>query len=716
MTVRPIDDLTERLNRIDLLLLRAVRRQRARPSTAAKGEHWGQYITDDEVDAMLLAQGEIDVPVWADVGALDDAIVQTGAHRDRPRPGSRMDELRAAFQLDGDDVDLLLLAAAPEISAGYGRIFAYIHDDVHKPFLTVDLATRVLYASRRERMHLQERLLPGSPLIDQRLLLLSPEAGQGPHALRRLSLPPRLLQWLVRAAPIPLEDGATRIPVQGDPFVPERCREQIARLAEAVPPRSLDPRHPTPPHPVTVAIVGGTTGMREGAAMAMVQATGRPSLVRIEVDRCKRYLEQPAELIRDLQLEGEIPYLVNIPDFSDDPEQRERMMGLGTALAQLPYPIAVGGRDRRALSTMLGGDRPRIDLHLGRTTIAERAGAWTEALDKRGWTGIDIHALASRFSAIGGTTIDRVLDRVRAEVGTRNPTDEQVQSSCRDATRPEFSGLVQHIVPRYTWEDLIVGPKLWSQLRQMEDTLAHQEKVMNEWGLRRLRPRGFGLKALFWGEPGTGKTMCAEVLAGALGYDLYRVDLSSIVSKWVGETEKNLRQVFDAAEGGTSVLLFDEGDAIFGSRGDTKSAQDKYANQEVAYLLQRIETFEGCVIITTNLIDNIDEAFLRRFGAIVEFPAPGAADRTRLWDRALPAEPLRAEPIDTTLLGREIRMSGGYIVNAAIGAAHEAVREGRGLIMRDCAIGVARELEKRRLPVDRVNLGKLFPLVEDLFG
>ena len=710
-----LDDLTERLRRVDLLLLRAVQRQRARPAMHQKGQYWGQFITDDEVDELLRSQGELDVPLGASLTSLDEDIATSTVFRDKVRPHSRIDRLLASFDLDGDDLDLILLSVAPEVSAGYGKIFAYLNDDVSRPFLTVDLASRILRTERHGRLELQNRLLPGSPLVQNRLLLLSPEPGKGPQAARRVSVAPRVLQWMLQPGDVVLDDGATRLVIQGQVFVPAAVRKRIDSLAKAMPAPPTDPRVPATPHPLTIAVVGGTQGMREGVAMAVARAAGRASLVRVEVDRCKGYLDNPYDLVRDLRLSGDMPYIVNIPDFSEDPEVREKMMRLGTALATLPYPLCVGGRERRAMATMLGGDRPRLDLPVGRTTADEREGAWVDALDRRGWDGVDTRALAIRFSAIGGTTIDRVLDRVAAEVGEGTPDDGRIQGACREASRPEFSGLVQHVIPRYNWEDLILTDKILGQLRQLEDVLAQQEKVMHTWGQQRLRPRGYGLKALFSGSPGTGKTMCAEVIAGSLGYDLYKVDLSSVVSKWVGETEKNLRQIFDAAEGGTSVLLFDEGDAIFGSRGDNKSAQDKYANQEVAYLLQRLEVFEGCVIITTNLQENIDEAFLRRFGAVIEFPFPSPIERARLWERALPDKRFCADDLDPAMLGRQFHLAGGSIVNAAINACIEAAREDERLAMRHCVVAVARELYKMGKQVNRVNFGEFLPFVEHMF-
>ena len=700
--VSHIDDLADRLRRVDLLLLRAISRQRARPSVHAKGQYWGQLISDDEVDELLHAHGEIDTLGDLGLDGIDTEIARSEAARDAPQPGSRIEALRTSFGLDGDDVDLILLALAPEIAAGYGKIFAYLHDDVHKDFLSVDLATRLIATTRRRRLALLDRLLPGASLITQRLLVLTPEAGKSNQAARRVMFPPRVLPWLIGEGLLPFDDGVTRLDTRRAPFIPESCAHRLEGLGTGG------------DAAITVAIVGGTDGAREAVAVATARAVDR-HLVRVDLGRCRAYLDQPLDLVRDLRLDGAVPYVVNIPDLSEDPEIRGKLMHLGTALATLPYPVCVGGRDRRALATMLGGDRPRLDLPVGRVTVEDRAAAWDRAISARGWTDVDAMRLATRYAGVVGTGVDRVVERVAAELGNGAPQTDTFAAACRDAQRPEIAGLVQHMVPRFTWDDLVLAPKIVSQLKQLEDVLAQQETVLHGWGMQRMRPRGYGLKALFTGGPGTGKTMCAEVIAGSLGYDLYRVDLSSVVSKWVGETEKNLRQIFDAAEGGTSVLLFDEGDALFGSRGESKSAQDRYANQEVAYLLQRLEVYEGCAIVTTNLQENVDEAFLRRFNAVVEFPFPTPEERTRLWEHALPERPdLRGADLDTAGLGRQFHLAGGSIVNAAIMACVDAARSQEPVGMRHVVTAIARELHKMGKQVNRVSFGPWYDVVEGL--
>jgi hypothetical protein len=691
-------DLARRLRRTDLLLLRAVRRQRARPAMRAKGQFWGSVITDDEVDELLRAHGEIDYPAGAD--GLEDAIAASTAYRDAP--GGKLGHLRDTFGLDGDDIDLVLLSLAPEISAGYARIFAYLNDNLNQAYLTVDLATRVLRAERRPRLVLQSRLLPGSPLIRKRLVLMHPVDSVETHTSRRLHPAPRLLRWILARDATLFNDGVRPIPVEGEPLIPATTRERVEQLGGAL------------SQPLTVAVVGGTTGMREGVAMAIARQAGRP-LVRVDLDRCADYLEQPWDLVRDLQLADAIPFMINAPDVSEEPALRAKMMALGTAIGDLPYPVLVGGDDRRAVGAMLGGDRANVTVNVGRTTLDERILAWSQALERRNWDMGMAREIAERFYSVGGTTIDRVLERAQAETGGAEPDVESIWAACREAARPEFSGLAQRIIPKYNWPDLILPDKIIGQLRHLEQYLAQQETVMHRWGGQKVRPRGYGIKALFSGAPGTGKTMCAEVIAGSLGLDLFKIDLSAVISKWVGETEKHLKELFDSAEGGSSVLLFDEGDALFGSRGEAKSAQDKFANQEVAYLLQRLEVFEGCAIVTTNLQENIDEAFLRRFGTVVEFPFPGPAERTLLWRRAIPS----AAPIDPDLdfeyLGRQFQLAGGAIINAAINACVIAAGKGERVSMRHAIVAVARELYKMGKQINRVHFGEFYGEVMDLF-
>ena len=663
----------------------------------AKGQFWGSVITDDEVDALLRAHGEIDYDDSPD--GLDDAVAASAALRDDPH--GRFSRLRRAFNLDGDDSDLILLSLAPEISAGYGKIFAYLNDNLNQAYLTVDLATRVLRTHRTERLALQARLMGGAPLVRNRLLLLNPPDGAETHTARRVHPSDRLLRWLLEEEELPTAAGFMPLDTSSEPFIPGPTRERINDIRDAL------------TQAVTVAVVGSTIGAREGAAMAIARMANRP-LVRVDLERCRPYLEQPWDLLRELLISGALPFVINVASSTEDPALRNQVIDLGAALSTLPYPVLVGGSDRRAISGLLGAERPSLTVQVGKTTLEERMDAWSHAMAARGWSVENGKDIAERFYSVGGTTIERVLERASAECGGREPALDALWSAAREGSRPEFRGMALHVVPRYQWDDLILSEKVKGQLQGLVDYVSNQETVFHRWGASKVRARGYGIKALFSGGPGTGKTMAAEVIAGSLGLDMFRVDLSSVISRWVGETEKNLREIFDAAEGGTAVILFDEADALFGSRGDVKQAQDRFANQEVSFLLQRLEVFEGCAVLTTNLQENIDEAFLRRFGAVIEFPMPSARERLMLWEKAIPDGAPRNKDLDLVQLADQFIIAGGSIVNAAIHACILASTRREPVGMTHVVEAIARELIKMGKQVSRVHFGEFYDRVKGI--
>jgi SpoVK/Ycf46/Vps4 family AAA+-type ATPase len=244
------------------------------------------------------------------------------------------------------------------------------------------------------------------------------------------------------------------------------------------------------------------------------------------------------------------------------------------------------------------------------------------------------------------------------------------------------------------WGDLVLAERPLGLLRSLAAFMRHRDLVLDEWGFGRRAGRAQGMVAMFAGESGTGKTLAARVLAAELGLELFRIDLATVVSKWLGETEKNLERVFAAAQGANAVLFFDEADAVFGRRSDVQDANDRYANLQTAFLLQRMESHDGPVILATNMRGNVDDAFLRRMDAVVEFPFPAAEHRRRLWDLLLPEQAPRAGDVDLDFLAERFELSGGGIRNAAIAAAVLAAQEGVAIGMEQLVRGVAMEYGK----------------------
>jgi SpoVK/Ycf46/Vps4 family AAA+-type ATPase len=263
---------------------------------------------------------------------------------------------------------------------------------------------------------------------------------------------------------------------------------------------------------------------------------------------------------------------------------------------------------------------------------------------------------------------------------------------CRRQARPRLDDLAQRIEPAATWADLVLPPMQRELLQELAVHVRQRRQVYEQWGWAAKGKRGLGISALFAGASGTGKTMAAEVLAATLRLDLYRIDLSTVVSKYIGETEKNLRRIFDAAETSGVILLFDEADALFGKRSQVKDSHDRYANIEVSYLLQRMEAYRGLAILTTNMKDALDSAFLRRLQFVVHFPLPDAAQRAEIWQRVFPSQ-TPTTSLDVAKLAR-LNIAGGNIRNIAVNAAFLAADAGEKVNMHHLLRATQREYAK----------------------
>ena len=290
---------------------------------------------------------------------------------------------------------------------------------------------------------------------------------------------------------------------------------------------------------------------------------------------------------------------------------------------------------------------------------------------------------------------------VAAAAPGHTPRAQAVWNACRSLAQPSLDLLAQRLTPKATWDDLVLGDESAKLLRQIAAQVRDRYRVYEDWGYARKMTRGLGINALFAGESGTGKTMAAEVIANELQLHLYRIDLSAVVSKYIGQTEKNLRQLFDAAEQGGAILFFDEADALFGKRSEVKDSHDRYANIEINYLLQRMESFSGLAILATNMKSALDAAFMRRLRFIVNFPFPGPAERRRMWEKALPAD-VPQEALDHAHLAR-FNVSGGNIHSIALNAAFMAAQRG-GPVTHGLLLSALRsELRKLDKPINEAE-------------
>ncbi|AFZ10980.1 AAA ATPase central domain protein (plasmid) [Oscillatoria nigro-viridis PCC 7112] len=364
-------------------------------------------------------------------------------------------------------------------------------------------------------------------------------------------------------------------------------------------------------------------------------------------------------------------------------------------IAKISSPLIIATLDRRRASR-----NPFITFDVNPPTKQEQLEIWQNALGKIApILNGQVELLVEQFNlnaptiyavcdeAIGFTSeivgtdfTDKLAPQETIKIDRSAAIQNRLWDTCRAQSRPQLDDLAQRILPAASWDDLVLPATAHNTLQEIAAHVRQRTKVYGQWGFASKGGRGLGISALFAGMSGTGKTMSAEVLATELQLDLYRIDLSSVVSKYIGETEKNLRRVFDAAEGGATILLFDEADAIFGKRSDVKDSHDRYANMEVSYLLQRMESYQGLAILTTNLKDSLDTAFLRRIRFVVKYAFPDTKERAEIWRRVFPKN-TPTESLDFARLGR-LNVAGGNIRNIALNAAFMAAEAGEAVMMK----------------------------------
>jgi hypothetical protein len=649
--------MTDELIRLDRRVAGAVTRRR-RGDPKPDDPFRGLYISDDQVDGDLAAGGRI-------ASALD---------------GRRLLRLRASFDLDADDIDLLVVALAPDLDPRFERLYGYLQDDVSRRRASIGLALELCFgAGAAAAGLLRSRLGPDGPLRRGGLVLV--EEPERPFLTRPLRVPDRVAAHLLgedTASPAiaPLLATPRRSTAGGSPLL-------AVGLAAGSPLAYV--RQPVGAAGVALAAGALLDSGREPVVLDLRRLVGDEAAG----------VAAAAVLEARLRDGGIVAFPVEA--------LVERGRAAIRAFTEADCPVVlVGSRgwDPRWSS------RPALVVEAPALDVSQRSFLWSSAVP-----GADAGALSA--FRLGPDEVDRAVQAAtaRAAAEGRSVATADLQAGARAQNAAGLETLARRLEPRVGWDDLVVAPRVHAQLTELADRGRHREQVLGEWGLGSATAAGRGVTALFAGESGTGKTLSAQVVAADLGLDLYVVDLSGVIDKYVGETEKNLDRIFDEADRVNGVLLFDEADALFGRRSEVRDAQDRYANVEVAYLLSRMERFDGLAILTTNLRANLDEAFIRRLDAVVDFPLPDEGERRRLWELHLRPGVPRTADIDLDFLATAFRIPGGNIAGITLTAGYRAAAAGRAVGMADLIAGTEREYRKLgRLCVES-DFGPYYPLV-----
>jgi len=573
---------------------------------------------------------------------------------------SAIEALCIAFGLSHFERDVLLMCAGVELDSSFASLCSALHGDTQQTYPTFSLALAALADPH------WSALMPNAPLRYWRLL----EVGAGNTlTTSQLRIDERVLHFLTGLQHLDARLATVVEPLSATGnLVPSHAALVEEIIAVWTGARAV--LTPTLQHLPAVQLCGNEMQGKRAIAAAACEALGL-SLGMISAHAIPLHPDEFETFTRLWEREvilGGSALLLDCDELDSADSARER--SISRLIESTRGAIIVSSRERRRAL-----HRPLLTFEVRKPTPGEQRTLWRSALGSAALTlNGKVEALVSQFNldtssisaASAGALVQHTSEQEHSSLA-KNNLAQVLWDACRMQARPHLDDLAQRIEPAASWEDLVL-PELQQQI--VRDIAAHvrqRGKVYETWGFASRGLRGLGINALFAGSSGTGKTMAAEVLANELRLDLYHIDLSQVVSKYIGETEKNLRRVFDAAEEGGAILLFDEADALFGKRSEVKDSHDRYANIEVSYLLQRMEAYRGLAILTTNMKSALDTAFLRRIRFIVQFPFPDAAQRMEIWRRIFPAS-TPTEGLDMTKLAR-LNVTGGNIRNIALNAA-----------------------------------------------
>jgi SpoVK/Ycf46/Vps4 family AAA+-type ATPase len=731
------EHLNDELTKLDLLVHLQVLRFRNLFSQTSNNTDGlsGLVIKDEDVDRLMVKN-----PKNREERRIKEVIDQVESKREeisKKLENSLNQEiylpfyhLARLFQLTFFEMDIILVCLASEVNIKYEKLYAYIQDDVTKKSPSVNLILDLLCITPEERTNARTCFFSQSPLLKYNIIKFTGDNESYHKSLlsRHLKLDDRIVNYLhgfnvmdsnisSLAKILPPRANWTKLLLQED------IKESFRQLAgELVNKKAEDQKR------IVIYLKGPYGSGKKSTAEAFCGELQMPIIIINARDLLN--IEHNFEgvlrhLFREALLQPAAIYLEHVDRLIiDNPK------GL------YYQDLVIRAVEEYSFITFLAGEAewsppPEWKKHffmevaLGVPAYPIRKRLWQWALNgnaARG-NGVDIDAIAIQFRFTGGQIHDAVSDAQKlATIKSKNDNDaamitfEDLSQGCRLQCNRKLSELAQKITPKYTWPDIVLPADELQQLKEMCNYVKHRYVVYNDWGFDRKVSLGKGLNILFSGPSGTGKTMAAEIIANELKLDCYKIDLSLIVSKYIGETEKNISKIFKEAETSNCILFFDEADALFGKRSEVKDSHDRYANIEINYLLQKMEEHEGIVILATNYRKNIDEAFTRRMHFSLDFPFPDREYRKNIWEKIFPAATPRSVDIDYEFLAKQFKISGGAIKNIALNAAFLAAGNSGNVDMNHIIHAAKREFQKMGKLCTQSEFGKYYHLVSTQHG
>lgn len=710
-----LQQLQEELKRIDLLIDLQI--AKFRQENKIMNEFQGVYISDEEVDSLLDPDSlnavneeyQATTTLKSHLIQLESEISQKIVKSLEKGIKLRLPSLANIFDLSPFEIDCILVCLAPALDRKYEKLYAYLNDDITKKHPTVDLVLNLLCSSTEDKIHSRRHFDTSEHLFKHNLISF---VGEGTENIlsRFIKVDDRIINYTlgINFIDARIEPYCKLVRPQADLnelIMQDGLKTQVKNIINSY--SEVKSKYFT--YLLQGSYGAGKKTITQGICKELnkeILALNIETLMKNEAN-----FEGIIQLVfREALLRDSAVYLDNFERlYTEDYKNTFYRNILFKSLEDFKGITFIASKESIELDE---GQNNLFKIEIEKPNYNTRKELWETSLDEK-ISAKDIVAISNKFKFTPGQIKDAIESgkRFAALEGRQNLTSEDLYNGCKDQSSQKLSSLAKKIKPNYKWKDLILPPDNKEQLTELINYIKNKGTVYQDWGFDKRLSLGKGLNISFSGTSGTGKTMAAEVIASKLNLDLYKVDLSMVVSKYIGETEKNLNKIFDAAEESNAILFFDEADALFGKRSEVRDSHDRYANIEISYLLQKMEENQGIVILATNLSQNIDGAFLRRMHFTIEFPFPSAECRLKIWKILIPEKAPVADDINFDFLANNFQLAGGNIKNIIVNAAFYAAEDSGIINMEHIVRSIRREYQKIGKVCSQSDFGEYYELI-----
>ncbi len=716
-----IEYLLDELHRIDLIIRFYLKKYRL-DHQGYMDDFRGLYISEDEVNAILQTPlCEMKSDHCSDlepehIETITREIYQKKINTIKEGKELRLHILSELFQLDPFEIDIILICLAPELDLRYEKLYAYLQNDVTKKRSSVDLVLTLLYPSIEERISARQKFSYTGTLIKNHLIYFTDDSpmDEVPLLSRSLKVDERIINFLLGADEIDhkIQNICTLIEPNkylSDIIIPEDEKKKLIELLQY---------HSHVEVPLIIQLHGPYGTGKKLTAKAICTELRMSLLI---VDSKALIKDESFEIldiiIREAKLQHSCPYLEGFDALLKEENAGINIRNLSLKLDNFQDLIFLSSEETWEPQVALV-EHQYINFKVPLPSFTHRKQMWNLFLESYSIIIDDdgFNALATKFNFSGGQIKDTIytannIARLR-KPDVSGLSVHDLYEGAKARSNKKLGELAKKIIPLHTWEDIILPADIKNQLKEIRIYIKHKGTVYSDWKFDKKLSLGKGLNALFSGPSGTGKTMAAQIIANEAQLDIYKIDLSSVISKYIGETEKNLSRIFKEAETSNAILFFDEADALFGKRSQVKDAHDRYANIETGYLLQKMEEYEGVVLLATNLSKNIDDAFLRRMQFIIEFPFPDKTLRKQIWLSIFPEEAPLSKDINFNFLSEKLKLAGGNIKNIAVASAFYAADRSERIEMSYIMHAAKREYQKMGKTFLKADFTPYYELIE----